>query len=236
MTEAKAGATAGARKRLPRDERERLIAREAVRYFCEVGFGGQTRELAKRIGITQPLLYRYFPSKDALIERVYQDVYLNRWNPQWEEILDDRSRPLHEKIVAFYQDYAKAILTYEWIRVWMFSGLKGMDLNARYLTMLRERIYRRVIREIRREHGLPSPDEVPISETEFELVWALHASIFYIGIRKWIYGLPIPADVDGVVAALATAFLEGAPAVIAASLPARSRRGTSRRSPRRAKS
>jgi AcrR family transcriptional regulator len=222
-----------ARKRLPRDERERLIAREAVLFFCEVGFDGNTRELAKRLGITQPLLYRYFPSKDALIERVYQEVYLNRWNPHWEEILDDRTRPLRERVVAFYKDYAKAILTYEWVRVWMFSGLRGMDLNARYLRILRERIYTRVIREIRREHGLPSPSEVPIGEMEFELVWALHASIFYIGVRKWIYGLSIPENVDAVVEQLATSFLDGVPKVIA-SLVKPKPRETNRRSRRRA--
>ena len=220
------------RKRLPADERERLIAREAVLFFCEVGFDGQTRELAKRLGITQPLLYRYFPSKDALIERVYQEVYLNRWSPHWEELLDDRSRPLRERMVAFYTDYAKAVLTYEWIRVFMFSGLKGMDLNARYLTLVRDRIYTRVIREVRREYGMPSPDDVPMSEMEFELVWALHASIFYIGIRKWIYGLPIPENVDAVVEGLAISFLDGVPKVIARLLEP-SPNGTNRRSVRR---
>ncbi len=50
---------------------------------------------------------------------------------------------------------------------------------------------------------------------EFELVWALHASIFYIGIRKWIYGLSIPDDVGAVVTSLATSFLDGVPTVIA---------------------
>lgn len=202
------------RKRLPRDERERSIAREAVLFFCEVGFGGQTRELAKRLGVTQPLIYRYFPNKNALIERVYQEVYLNRWNPAWEEILDDRSRPLRERLIAFYTDYAKAVLTYEWIRIFMFAGLKGMDLNARYLTLVRDRIYTRVIREVRHEFGLPTPHEHPITELEFELVWALHASIFYIGIRKWIYGLSIPENVEAVVEGLAMSFLDGVPKVI----------------------
>ena len=207
------------RKRLPREERERLIAREAVQFFCEVGFDGQTRELAKRLHITQPLLYRYFPSKEALIERVYQEVYVNRWQPHWETILDDRSRPLRERLLAFYNDYAKAILTFEWIRMWMFSGLKGMDLNARYLERLRDRIFTRVVREVRRDYGLPSPDEVPIADHEFELVWALHASIFYIGIRKWIYGLEIPENLSAVIESLVTAFLDGVPVVIARSLP-----------------
>ena len=215
-----------ARKRLSADERERLIARGAVSFFCEVGFGGQTRELAKRLGITQPLLYRYFPNKEALIDRVYQEVYLNRWDPHWEELLDDRSRPARERVIAFYRDYAKAVLSYEWIRIFMFSGLRGMNLNSRYLTLVRDRIYTRVIRELRREHGLPPPSALPISELEFELVWALHASIFYIGIRKWIYGLEIPENIDEVVANLAAAFLDGVPAVMKrlATKPSRPRR------------
>jgi AcrR family transcriptional regulator len=192
-----------------------LIAREAVAFFSEVGFDGQTRELARRLGITQPLLYRYFPSKDALIERVYRDVYINRWNPRWEELLDDRSRPLVDRLVELYVDYSHLILAYDWIRIWMFSGLKGMDLNSRYLMLLRERIFSRVIREVRHTHSLPSLEEVPANEMEFELVWALHASIFYIGVRRWIYGLEVPRDVDGVVAGLTRAFLEGVPAVSA---------------------
>jgi AcrR family transcriptional regulator len=212
------------RKRLSADERERMIARGAVAFFCEVGFGGNTRELAKRLGITQPLLYRYFPSKEALIERVYQEVYLNRWDPRWEEMLDDHSRPARERIVAFYREYAKAVLSYEWIRIFMFSGLRGMNLNSRYLTLVRDRVYTRVIREVRREYGLPPPDEVPIDEIEFELVWALHASIFYIGIRKWIYGLEIPERIDAVIESLATAFLDGVPVVMEQAIRKRSGR------------
>src|ERR1700694_4051807 len=103
------------RTRLATDERERLIARGAVAFFCEVGFGGQTRELAKRLGVTQPLLYRYFPNKEALIERVYREVYLNRWDPRWEELLDDRTRPARERILALYRDYAQGGLSYVWI-------------------------------------------------------------------------------------------------------------------------
>jgi len=64
------------RRRLPRHERERLIVEEAVRFFAEVGFEGQTRALAQRLGVTQPLLYRYFPDKGALIERLALDPFV----------------------------------------------------------------------------------------------------------------------------------------------------------------
>jgi len=58
------------------------------------------------------------------------------------------------------------------------------------------------------------PPAVPFTETEYELVWALHASIFYIGIRKWIYGLPIPDDIDAMIDAKVAAFLDGVPQVM----------------------
>ena len=127
------------------------------------------------------------------------------------------------------------MLSYEWIRIFMFSGLRGMNLNSRYLTLVRDRIYTRVIREVRLAYGMPSTAQVPISEMEFELVWALHASIFYIGIRKWIYGLEIPENVDEVVTSLATAFFDGVPAVIATTLkpkPKGTAKGTNARSRR----
>ena len=69
-------ADAKIRRRLPRKEREKLIVDEAVKFFAEVGFEGQTRALAQRLGVTQPLLYRYFPDKEALIDRVYREVFL----------------------------------------------------------------------------------------------------------------------------------------------------------------
>ena len=69
------------KKRLTPSDREQEIIDEAVQFFAEVGFGGRTRDLAKRIGITQPLLYRYFPTKDDLIERVFKEVYLNWIKP-----------------------------------------------------------------------------------------------------------------------------------------------------------
>ena len=57
------------RRNMRAAERERFIVDEAVKFFfAEHGFGGQTRELAKRMGITHSAIYRHFPSKEALIE------------------------------------------------------------------------------------------------------------------------------------------------------------------------
>ena len=200
------------KRRLSPEDREREIVRGAVAFFAEFGFeGGTTRELAARLGVTQPLLYRYFPSKEALLDRVYQEVYLSRWDPQWEGRLVDRSVPLERRLTAFYSDYARVILTYEWVRLFMFAGLKGLDFNGRYLAFLRGAVFERVVAELRATHGLPA--DAPPRPEEIELVWGLHASIFYLGVRRWIYKLPTPPDLEGDIGLKVLAFLRGVPAV-----------------------
>lgn len=139
------------RQRLAPEEREQQIVEGAVRFFAEVGFGGQTRELAQRLGITQPLLYRYFPTKQDLIERVYEAVFIGRWNPQWRTLIEDRSRPLRERLITFYGAYTNDVLTYEWIRLYMFAGLAGTDFNQRYIAMLETELLRPICAELRAE-------------------------------------------------------------------------------------
>lgn len=198
-------------RRLQPDERENLIVAEAVRFFAEAGFGGQTRELARRLGITHALLFHYFESKDALIDRVYDEVFAGRWKPQWETLLDDRSIPIRDRLVAFYTDYARTILSYEWVRIFLFSGLSGETINRRYLDFLREHVFARVVREVRVDADRsPAARRRAPSEAEIEIVWGLHASIFYMGIRKWVYDLPVPDDVDPIIEAKVVAFLDGA--------------------------
>jgi AcrR family transcriptional regulator len=196
-------------QRLDPTQREAIIAREAVAFFAEHGFEGQTRELARRLRITQPLLYRYFPTKEALIERVYQEVFVGGWKASWGKLITDRAEPLRSRLSQFYREYAEVILTYEWIRLFMFAGLKDLGLNARYLKMLRERVFEKVIEEIRAEYGRPSISELPITVLEIEMVWGLHAAIFYLGVRQFIYDMPLEADVNSIIDAKVATFLNG---------------------------
>src|SRR3954468_12103960 len=91
------------RRRLSPDERSREFVAKAAEFFSEEGFGGGTRALARGLGVTQPLLYRYFPSKDDLIKEVYRTVYLDPLETGWEELLTDRSRPLRDRLQEFYR-------------------------------------------------------------------------------------------------------------------------------------
>jgi AcrR family transcriptional regulator len=190
---AKLGKPAKVRQRFSTAEREQQILTGAIKFFSERGLEGQTRDLAKEIGITHPLLYHYFPTKQALIERVYQEVYLGRWKQQWEEWLDDQSTGLEEKLTRFYLDYAATILTPEWVRIFVFSGLADGSIPDRYLGLLKKKLFPRILRETRRHLGLP--EKAPATERETELMWGLHGGIFYIGIRQWVYGQPGPVDI-----------------------------------------
>jgi AcrR family transcriptional regulator len=206
--------------RLPRAERERHIVHEAIKFFAEVGFGGDTRELAKRLKVTHPLLFRYFPSKDALIERVYQEVYIGRWNPYWELIIADRSLPIRTRMMQFYKLYAKTILAYEWVRLFMFSGLKGADMNRRWFALVGERIVAPICHEIRAAYALPDPSRVPLSEAELELVWGVNSRVFYFGVRKYVYGMQVPSDLDALIEAEVNTFFDGVVSTLKRAIPA----------------
>jgi AcrR family transcriptional regulator len=211
-----ASAPSTPRRRLKREDRDREIAQAAVTFFAEVGFDGDTRELARRMGVTQSLIFRYFPSKAALIERVYQEVYVGRWNSYWESIIADRNIPLQTRLLRFYKDYARVALTYDWVRIFMFSGLRGENINTRYLEFLRSRVLEPIAKELRVELGLPSVEEVPLTEEEIELIWGINARVFYLGQRLWIFNAPLKLDIDQIIEQTITSYLAGAKLTIPA--------------------
>lgn len=202
------------RRRLAPEDREHQIVQKAIAFFAEHGFEASTRDLARVLGVAQPLLYRYFPTKDALIERVYEEVFVRRWNPEWEERLADSSVPLADRLKRYFRDYADFVLRGEWVRIFIYAGLAQGDLNRRYLARLRERHFMVIAREMRREYDIPPPPSPGAEEEEIDLIWATHSSIFYIGVRKWIYGLPAPKNLDRVIDMRVDAFLIGVPAVL----------------------
>jgi AcrR family transcriptional regulator len=207
------GANVRRNGRLSATDREQQIVEEAIRFFAEVGFGGQTRELARRAGITQPLLYRYFSTKQDLVERVFKEVFLKRIDPSWTERLADRARPLEERLAEFYTAYSSATYTYEWIRIYMFSALMGNDINRRYIQIVEERILKPICAEVRHYCGLPGIDVIPISELELEHVWVMHGGLFYFAVRKYIYHSRVTDDFASVVKRAVAAMLEGVKAI-----------------------
>lgn len=180
------------RRRMGVAERERQILDGAIGFFAENGFEGQLRDLGRSIGVTHALLYHYFPTKQALIDRVYLEVFEGRWNPAWEVQLDQPDRSPEDKLTAFYDDYVNTALTREFTRILVFSGLSDHTITDRFFSLLRQRLFPRLIRETRRFRGITS--RARPSERELELLMGLHGGFFYITMRRWIYGQGVASD------------------------------------------
>lgn len=189
------------RTRLSPQAREAMILDEAVRFFAECGFRAQTRELAERIGIAQSLIYRYFPTKEVLLERVYRKTFEDRWNSQWEEMLTDRSIPLEERMIAVYRSYLEAIDDPVWIRIVMHSSLDGQGLTAKYISQYVGHLMDLVAQEVSAALGGQHIDP--------ETVWHLQSTFVYYLVRKHIHETPVNTDAGAVVDGAVRLYLRG---------------------------
>jgi len=104
-------------------------------------------------------------------------------------LLDDKKLSPEEKLNAFYIDYSNTVLTYDFVRILLFSGLSEHSISDRFFELLRLRLLPRLIRETRK-FCKRSTRSKP-SQRELELLMGLHGGIFYIGMRRWVYGQSI---------------------------------------------
>ena len=194
------------RRRLSPAEREQEILSGAIKYFAAFGFEGQVRGLATQLSVSQGLIYRYFPSKEDLIDRVYQVVFLNRWNDEWDLILRDRGKPLQMRLTALYKSYYATVDRYDVIRISLSSALRGEKIGINYLEYVRRGLIIPIAEEIRAEFGLPSPGDRPISTLEEQIVYSLHAKFLYSLTRKHVYGHDTGTDMDFLIQIYVDAF------------------------------
>jgi AcrR family transcriptional regulator len=205
--------------RLSPAARFEAIVNEAIIFFAEHGFEAQTRELAARIGVSQGLIYRYFRTKEDLIEEVYQRIYLSRWNVLWEKLLSNRRMPLEQRLKEFYKSYLSTFDDYAWIRVSVYSGLRGNNLVGRYIDRVIERVVKVITLELRHECGLPQISRADIPKLDLELTWNMHSTIIYFLMRRYVFQKTPCADNDAVVEQMIDQLFGGTLAVLERRYP-----------------
>ena len=174
------------RRRMDAREREQQIVDGAADFFARRGLDAQMRELAAELGIAHTLLYHYFPTKRSLIERVYEQVIAGRWETRWEALLDDPRPAVEDKLHAFYVEYLAAILTPEWLRILVHSGLSDGLIPTRYFALVREKLFPRLLREARRSAG--SRSRAKATPREEALLMGFHGGLIYhLGIWPLVY-------------------------------------------------
>ena len=92
------------------------------------------------------------------------------------------------------------------MRIYLFSGLKGVDINRRYIRLVRQRILTTIVNEARAELSLP--DSAP-NDPEVEFAWTIHGGIFYYGVRNLIYESPVATHKTQVIEDAVDALLLG---------------------------
>ena len=200
----------GTRKRLPFAERRALILKQAEDFFSEYGLTAQTRALATACGISQRLLYRFFPTKAALLDEVYGDAILGPFKAVWFDKLTDRSQGIEERLIDFYQDYFSTVLTRKWLRLFLYSSLAEGRMAPDYIAAIIKRLMTVTAEEVAAELNVTLPDDPALVH---EIAWTLHGTISHFAIRRHLYHASQEVPAETVIAIHVRSFLAGFPAM-----------------------
>jgi len=197
--------------RMPREQRRAMILNRAIEFFAEYGLTAQTRALADACGIAQRLLYRYFPSKAALVADVYEAAILSPFKAVWLVQLRDRTKPLDRRLLEFYRAYYDGVLTRRWLRLFMYASLAEARMAPDYIEAIIMEMLETIVTEAAADLNIVLPDDRPLLH---EIGWVLHGAISHFAIRRHLYGASQRLLVDDVIALQVRVFLTGIPAVL----------------------
>ena len=197
--------------RLPREERRAQILAQASRFFSEYGLTAQTRALAESCGISQRLLYSFFPSKAALLEEVYRSEIAGPFRAIWFADLKDRKLGMEQRLIRFYNEYYDSVTTRRWLRLFLYASLAEMPMAPDYIAAIVTHTLEIVVAEAAAEQGL----KVPADPAEVqEIGWILHGAVSHLAIRRHVYANANPTPAHDVIALHVRSFLGGLPSVL----------------------
>lgn len=190
--------------RMPAADRRALILEKAFEFFSEYGLTAHTRGLADACGVSQRLLYSAFPNKAALLTAVYEHSVAGPFKAIWFVQLRDRSKPLQQRLQAFYEEYYDTILTRRWLRLFLYSSLAEVEMAPTYIAAIITTLLDTVVEEAFADAGLAMPTERALVQ---ELGWTLHGNVSHLAIRRHIYHDQTPMEPRRVIALHIATFL-----------------------------
>lgn len=168
--------------RLTKADRRKAIVETAVQLFAEVGFrGGTTRELARRVGVSEPILYEHFATK--------RDLYAAIIDSATHVDFDEVRRQLEKRAAGndpegFFTHLASRIVEHQeknpyYLRLILFSALEKHELAELCFESHAIVIHQIVTGFIQRQIALGAfrPVDAPLAARSF-MGMVLHYSIF----------------------------------------------------------
>lgn len=204
--------------RLPREERRAQLLAQAYQFFSEYGLTAQTRALADSCGVSQRLLYSFFPSKAALIEEVYRSEIAGSFKAIWFSDLKDRSVSVEQRLTRFYCEYYDSVTTRRWLRMFLYASLAEVAIAPAYIAAIVTNMLEIIVTESAFEQGLKVPADAAQLQ---EVGWILHGAVSHLAIRRHVYANTNPMAARDVIVMHIRSFLGGLGAVL---VPARKRR------------
>src|SRR5689334_15289508 len=120
--------TVSATPRLPASDRRRQLLETALDVFAKKGFGGTTtKEIAAAAGVTEAIIFRHFPNKQALYTAVldfhHEAGEFDVWMAEWKALMDQNDdegliRAIITRIIQSYRTDARVQ------RVLLFAALE----------------------------------------------------------------------------------------------------------------
>jgi AcrR family transcriptional regulator len=112
--------------RLPAAQRRQAVLETACRTFCEGSYHGTTTaEIAREAGVSEPILYRHFPSKHELYLACLGEAWL-RLSEVWDDALEREDDP-REWIPAIVRAYTAARGRLHLVDLWMQALAEAYD-------------------------------------------------------------------------------------------------------------
>lgn len=120
--------------RMSRDQRRNQLLDVAAELFADSSFSGVTTSmLARKAGVTEPVIYQHFSGKDELYHEVLREG-CRRTIEEWEKIAAERKSPLNAVIgIARAQFHLSELWVYYKIHVRAISESGDKDV-AKILT------------------------------------------------------------------------------------------------------
>jgi AcrR family transcriptional regulator len=205
-----AGKVAVVARMAPADRKAMILTR-ATEFFAEYGLTAPTRALAAACGVAQRLLYRYFPSKAALLDEVYQQVIVAPFKAVWLVRLKDRTLPFELRLSEFYRNYYADVLTRKWLRLFLYASLAEVRMAPDYIAAIILEMLETIVEEAAHDQKVDLPRDPALLH---EIGWVLHGAVSHFAIRRHLYAASRQISEDRVLALQMRMFLAGFAAVV----------------------
>ncbi len=198
------------RLRLPAGDRRSQILAAAIQVFAEQGFHGtRTRELARCAGVSEALIFRHFPTKQALIGAILEAAGLEEQIRTMEERFG--TMPPREGLRAIAEHFLGMLRERpDLFRVVFFGILETPELAGEFyrnfisrLLALETRLFERAFAEM--------PDAVCARVDPKVVARSFHGSLMYYNLSGAIMRFEsLPSDSSGLAEAIVSVYLSGA--------------------------